>query len=72
MMLYPVLCLLRCRLVKIAPQYYDLTNFPQCEARRELERIASRLMNGPGAAGSEAESSAQGPSGGSSSYGSRQ
>mmetsp|Transcript_20057 Transcript_20057/g.43892 ORF Transcript_20057/g.43892 Transcript_20057/m.43892 type:complete len:294 (+) Transcript_20057:1420-2301(+) len=26
-------------LVDIAPQYYDLSNFPQCEARRVLERL---------------------------------
>jgi hypothetical protein len=27
------------RLIDIAPHYYDLSNFPQCEARRVLERI---------------------------------
>ena len=27
------------RLIDIAPHYYDLSNFPQCEARRQLERI---------------------------------
>jgi hypothetical protein len=27
------------RLIDIAPHYYDLTNFPQCEARRVLERL---------------------------------
>ncbi|CAI7853810.1 unnamed protein product [Closterium sp. NIES-53] len=26
-------------LLDIAPHYYDLANFPQCEARRVLERI---------------------------------
>jgi pre-mRNA-splicing factor ATP-dependent RNA helicase DHX15/PRP43 len=26
-------------LIDIAPHYYDLTNFPQCEARRVLERL---------------------------------
>ncbi|KAJ8748660.1 hypothetical protein K2173_008105 [Erythroxylum novogranatense] len=26
-------------LVDIAPQYYDLTNFPQCEAKRVLEKL---------------------------------
>ncbi len=31
------------RLIKIAPQYYDLENFPQCEAKRQLQRIQSRL-----------------------------
>eukprot|EP00965_Chrysotila_dentata_P198097 6178585-Pleurochrysis_carterae.AAC.2 len=26
-------------LVELAPHYYDLKNFPQCEAKRALERI---------------------------------
>ena len=26
-------------LVELAPHYYDLKNFPQCEAKRTLERI---------------------------------
>ena len=26
-------------LVELAPHYYDLKNFPQCEAKRVLERI---------------------------------
>jgi len=30
-------------LLKIAPQYYDLNNFPQCEARRQLELIQARM-----------------------------
>ena len=30
-------------LLKIAPQYYDLQNFPQCEAKRQLEVILARL-----------------------------
>lgn len=30
-------------LLKIAPQYYDMNNFPQCEARRQLEMIQARL-----------------------------
>ncbi|CAG03735.1 unnamed protein product, partial [Tetraodon nigroviridis] len=30
-------------LVKIAPQYYDMSNFPQCEAKRQLERIIAKL-----------------------------
>lgn len=30
-------------LVRIAPQYYDMSNFPQCEAKRLLERIAARI-----------------------------
>lgn len=35
-------CLLP-RLLKAAPQYYDLANFPQCEAKRQLERIQAKL-----------------------------
>ena len=30
------------RLINIAPQYYDMANFPQCEAKRILERIISK------------------------------
>lgn len=30
-------------LLKIAPQYYDLQNFPQCEAKRQLEILQNRL-----------------------------
>ncbi|KAM9314844.1 ATP-dependent RNA helicase DHX15-like [Pholidichthys leucotaenia] len=30
-------------LVKIAPQYYDMSNFPQCKAKRQLERIIAKL-----------------------------
>jgi len=30
-------------LLRIAPQYYDLGNFPQCEARRQLELLQSKL-----------------------------
>ena len=26
-------------LIELAPHYYDLKNFPQCEAKRTLERI---------------------------------
>ncbi|KAM3313668.1 hypothetical protein ACQJBY_032918 [Aegilops geniculata] len=29
-------------LIDIAPQYYDLTNFPSCEARRVLERLHNK------------------------------
>ena len=32
------------RLLKIAPQYYDLGNFPQCEAKRQLEKIHAKLQ----------------------------
>ncbi|KAG5261451.1 hypothetical protein AALO_G00304710 [Alosa alosa] len=31
-------------LVKIAPQYYEMGNFPQCEAKRQLERIIAKLQ----------------------------
>ena len=34
-----------CRLIKMAPQYYDMANFPMCEARRVLERIIAKVMN---------------------------
>jgi len=27
----------------IAPQYYDLQNFPQCEAKRQLELTQAKL-----------------------------
>jgi hypothetical protein len=30
------------RLVEIAPQYYDMSNFPECEAKRILSRLISR------------------------------
>jgi len=29
-------------LLDIAPQYYDMSNFPMCEARRALERIIKK------------------------------
>lgn len=29
-------------LIQITPQYYDMSNFPQCEARKVLERIISK------------------------------
>lgn len=28
----------------MAPQYYDMTNFPQCEAKRVLERIVAKIQ----------------------------
>jgi len=31
-----------CRLVNIAPHYYDLSNFPSCEAKRVLERLYNK------------------------------
>lgn len=30
-------------LLKIAPQYYDMDNFPQCEAKRLLEVLQARI-----------------------------
>jgi hypothetical protein len=36
--------LLLCRLVQLAPHYYDLSNFPPCEAKRKLERIHAQLQ----------------------------
>ncbi|VDD82718.1 unnamed protein product [Mesocestoides corti] len=30
-------------LIRIAPQYYDMANFPECEAKRILERCAHRI-----------------------------
>lgn len=30
-------------MLKYAPQYYDLQNFPQCEAKRQLEIIQAKL-----------------------------
>lgn len=30
-------------LLKIAPQYYDMNNFPQCEARRQLELLQEKM-----------------------------
>lgn len=30
-------------LIKVAPNYYDMQNFPQCEARRQLENIITRI-----------------------------
>lgn len=32
------------RLIRIAPQYYNMTNFPQCEAKRQLERLTAKLQ----------------------------
>lgn len=30
-------------LLQIAPQYYDMNNFPLCEAKRQLELILARM-----------------------------
>ena len=46
------------RLVKYAPQYYDLSNFPECEAKRKLERLIVKLEVQAKAQGAHAESSA--------------
>ena len=32
-------------LVEIAPHYYDLSNFPACEAKVELESVYRRMGN---------------------------
>ena len=32
------------RLIRTAPQYYDMSNFPQCEAKRILERLYAKLQ----------------------------
>ncbi|KAL3315420.1 Pre-mRNA-splicing factor ATP-dependent RNA helicase dhx15 [Cichlidogyrus casuarinus] len=32
-------------LVKIAPQYYDMSNFPDCEAKRILERLVKKYKD---------------------------
>ncbi|KAF3836991.1 hypothetical protein F7725_004455 [Dissostichus mawsoni] len=32
-------------LVKIAPQYYEMSNFPQCEAKRQLERLIAKASS---------------------------
>ena len=31
---------MKCR---VAPQYYDMNNFPQCEAKRQLEQIIANI-----------------------------
>jgi len=40
-------------LLDIAPQYYDLPNFPRCEAKRILERLAQRKQGGQGGTGGQ-------------------
>ena len=30
-------------LVKTAPQYYDMNNFPRCEAKRQLEQVIAHI-----------------------------
>ncbi|XP_052269693.1 putative pre-mRNA-splicing factor ATP-dependent RNA helicase PRP1 isoform X4 [Dreissena polymorpha] len=32
-------------LIQIAPQYYEMSNFPLCEAKRQLERIIAKLQS---------------------------
>ena len=34
------------RLVRTAPQYYDMSNFPNCEAKKVLERVIERMKRG--------------------------
>lgn len=43
MMLRIIFIILAEWLLKYAPQYYDLQNFPQCEAKRQLEIIQAKL-----------------------------
>ena len=31
-------------LIEIAPTYYDTDNFPNCEAKRILERVRAKLV----------------------------
>ncbi len=31
------------RLLYISPQYYEMSNFPMCEAKRILERIYAKI-----------------------------
>jgi len=33
-------------MIEIAPQYYDMGNFPQCEAKRVLERVIDKVRRG--------------------------
>jgi pre-mRNA-splicing factor ATP-dependent RNA helicase DHX15/PRP43 len=32
-------------LCEVAPHYYDLQNFPKCEAKVELERCYRQMLN---------------------------
>jgi len=34
-------------LLDVSPQYYDLENFPECEAKRQLQRLAQRKQKKP-------------------------
>jgi len=43
-------------LLEIASHYYDLQNFPNCEAKRKLERIQQQRMHALASAGSRAYS----------------
>ena len=36
-------CSFHCRLILQASQYYDLANFPECEAKRQLLKLQSKL-----------------------------
>ena len=33
------------RLVEAAPHYYELSNFPECEAKRVIERLYRKLAS---------------------------
>jgi hypothetical protein len=39
---------LKKRLLELAPHYYDLSNFPNCEAKRVLERLQYRASSNMG------------------------
>ncbi|XP_061619857.1 pre-mRNA-splicing factor ATP-dependent RNA helicase DHX15 isoform X2 [Phyllopteryx taeniolatus] len=34
-------------LLEIAPRYYEMSNFPQCEAKRQLQRVNGKLSSKP-------------------------
>lgn len=47
-LIFRVICLIEvfyCRLLKIATNYYDISNFPSCEAKRQLEFLANKMQS---------------------------
>ena len=42
-LLYLIIVCYSPRLLKIAPNYYDMSNFPQCEGKRQLEKILAKI-----------------------------
>ncbi len=32
-----------CRLIQMAPQYYDMSNFPECDAKRKLMALIGKV-----------------------------